>query len=90
MKPRIIRIKTDMSFVRQIGVEGGGENIGTGRDGFDSRFFSLKAGASPCDDRLRSGRLNVMGKAGLEPALQRNWILNPARLPIPPLARSSF
>jgi site-specific DNA recombinase len=27
---------------------------------------------------------NVL-KAGIEPALQRNWILNPARLPIPPL-----
>ena len=23
-------------------------------------------------------------RAGIEPALQRNWILNPARLPIPP------
>lgn len=24
-------------------------------------------------------------KVGIEPTLQRNWILNPARLPIPPL-----
>ena len=24
-------------------------------------------------------------KMGIEPTLQRNWILNPARLPIPPL-----
>lgn len=24
-------------------------------------------------------------EAGIEPALQRNWILNPARLPVPPL-----
>jgi hypothetical protein len=24
-------------------------------------------------------------EVGIEPTLQRNWILNPARLPIPPL-----
>ncbi len=29
-------------------------------------------------------------EAGIEPALQRNWILNPARLPVPPLELTCF
>ena len=28
-------------------------------------------------------------EVGIEPTLQRNWILNPARLPIPPLEQMS-
>ena len=31
---------------------------------------------------------NLVRVVGLEPTLQRNWILNPARLPIPPHPRT--
>ena len=34
-------------------------------------------------------KLVMVRVVGLEPTLQRNWILNPARLPIPPHPRSA-
>ena len=35
--------------------------------------------------------INIVPKAGIEPALCcQNWILNPARLPIPPLRHGSI
>ena len=35
--------------------------------------------------RVKTKNSGLVPGVGIEPTLQRNWILNPARLPIPPL-----
>ena len=62
-------------------------------DNIEELFFIIGRFSESCSNK-KSGASKMyfensalVPKAGIEPALQRNWFLRPARLPIPPLGR---